>query len=86
MKDIESDWSLRSCSCVWVTVRSPSVQFFLLVNDTLLGRHRVSRGRTMVFTGFHVTIEGSGNCQGRGGVRAHKASFGCDVSGTNGAQ
>ena len=24
--------------------------FLLLVNDTLLGRHRVSRGRTRVFT------------------------------------
>ena len=48
---IESDWSLHSCSCVGVTVRSPSVRvLLLLVNDTLLGRHRVSRGRTRVFT------------------------------------
>ena len=28
------------------------------------------------------TLRGGGNCQGRGGLRAHKASSGCDVSGT----
>ena len=53
LKDLESDWSLHSYSCLveGLPSEAPLFGFFLLlVNDALLGRRRVSRGRTWVFT------------------------------------